>query len=848
MRRKDRAAGALLLVLLWAGTAGCSTYRLAHQATLAEDNAEWDAAVEHYLQLVERQPSNARFKTALMRARLKASQEHFGKGQRFRAAGVLERALIEFQEAVQLDSTNQYAQVELDQVRAEVAKADRNGPQLSLEELKKKTRDQPAQPPVLSPRSKEAISLDFPKPVSIFDIYRALGKAFGINVLFDPALKDQDLAIELRDVTAQNALETLMRAAGHFYKVVDEHSIIIAADNPQNRKNYEDLVIQTFYLSNAEVKDVLTLLRSLIGAKNIATNEQLNAVTIRDTADKVKVAQRMIEGIDKSRSEVIVDVELIEVDTTRLRDLGVSLSQNQITQNLDLGENAKVHLSDLKYLNQSSWILTIPSIIYDFVKTNSDAQILAKPQIRISEGEKGKVHIGDRVPIPVTSFNSAQTSGGNIIPITSFQYQDVGIKIEIEPRVHHNKEVTLKLQIEVSQITGFQDGGGGQKQPIIGTRTIESTIRLKDGETNFLAGLIRTDETAGESGIPGLSDIPILGRLFGKTTSNIKRSDVMLTLTPHIIRTPEITEGDLMPIWVGTESNISFRGGTPRVESEAEGPFDESGQSAADEEKIREQVQRLPRGLRPEGLGLTAPAAPAQPEPIGGTNLAPGSAPSNPFAPPPPPKKPEPGEEVQPDNGSAALQAPAGIGTPLDLIATSRATSAASGSARLRLLPQMIAVAPGESFELEVEIATTSAVAHVPMTLTWDPDLLAVEKVLPGDFLAASDGRNVDFVSDEATPGELVLAANRVAGASGVAGHGALARIRFRALGSGNATVAIAARRLLDAQLFEIAAAAVSPAEVEILAPEGSEPTVRETVQPVAHPNSGPDAGPDGGP
>ncbi len=590
MSRSGRAAGALLLVVLWGGASGCATYRLAHEASLAEENADWDSAVEHYLQLVERQPSNVRFKTALLRARLKASQEHFGKGQRFRAAGVLERALVEFQEAVQLDSTNQYAQVELDQLRSEMAKADRKGSQLSLEELKKKTRDQPAQPPVLSPRSKEAISLDFPKPVSIFDIYRALGKAFGINVLFDPALKDQDLAIELRDVTAQNALETLMRAAGHFYKVVDEHSIIIAADNPQNRKNYEDLVIQTFFLSNAETKDVLTLLRSLIGAKNIATNEELNAITIRDTADKVKVAQRMIEGIDKSRSEVIVDVELIEVDTNRIRELGVSLSQNQITQTLDMGEDAKVHLSDLKYLNQSSWILTIPSIIYDFVKTNADAQLLAKPQIRISEGEKGKVHIGDRVPIPVTSFNSAQTSGGNIIPITSFQYQDVGIKIDIEPRVHHNKEVTLKLQIEVSQITGYQDGGGGQKQPIIGTRTIESTIRLKDGETNFLAGLIRTDEVQGETGIPGLSDIPIIGRLFGKTSSNIKRSDVMLTLTPHIIRTPEITEGDLMPIWVGTESNISVRGGTPRVESEAEGPFDDGQSSAEAEEKIREQV------------------------------------------------------------------------------------------------------------------------------------------------------------------------------------------------------------------------------------------------------------------
>ena len=835
MSRGVRAAGALLFVVLWAGASGCATYRLAHEASLAEENSDWDAAVEHYLELVERQPSNVRFKTALLRARLKASQEHFRKGQRFRSAGDLERALVEYQEAVQLDSTNQYAQVELDQLRSEMARADRSGGQLSLEELKKKTRDQPAQPPALSPRSKEAISLDFPKPVSIFDIYRALAKAFGINVLFDPALKDQELAIELRDVTAQTALETLMRAAGHFYKVVDEHSIIIAADNPQNRKNYEDLVIQTFFLSNAETKDVLTLLRSLIGAKNIATNEELNAITIRDTADKVKVAQRMIEGIDKSRSEVIVDVELIEVDTNRIRELGVSLSQNQITQTLDMGEDAKIHLSDLKYLNQSSWILTIPSIIYDFVKTNADAQLLAKPQIRISEGEKGKVHIGDRVPIPVTSFNSAQTSGGNIIPITSFQYQDVGIKIDIEPRVHHNKEVTLKLQIEVSQITGYQDGGGGQKQPIIGTRTIESTIRLKDGETNFLAGLIRTDEVQGETGIPGLSDIPIIGRLFGKTSSNIKRSDVMLTLTPHIIRTPEITEGDLMPIWVGTESNISFRGGTPRVESEAEGPFDDGQSNAEAEEKIREQVQRLPRGLRSEGVTGAGPAAA---EPFPGVNLAPGGAPSNPFA--TPQKKPEPVDDENPDNGSARLDSSSSSGTPLDLIASAGGVANGFGSARLRLLPKTVEIAPGESFEMEVEIATTAPVAHVPMTLSWDPALLALERVVAGDFLGS--GKNAGFASDDSIPGTLVLQADRGEGASGVAGHGVLARVRFRTLGEGIATVAVTASHVEDAELYELAAVAAAPSDVVIRTPDESGLTVFESVEPIA-----PAAEPDGG-
>ncbi len=242
--------------------------------------------------------------------------------------------------------------------------------------------------------------------MSIFSIYRALGKAFGINVLFDPNLRDQEIAIDLKEVTAQASLETLMRAAGHFYKVIDEHSIIIAQDTPQNRRTYEDLVIQTFFLSNSEVKDMLTILRSLIDARKIATNEQLNAIILRDTADKVKVAERIIEANDKSKAEVVVDVELLQINTGRLRDLGVSLSSYAVTQSLDFGQTSGgtgtpttpsgVRLSDLEFINQSNWLLNIPNFIYTFIKSNTDAQLLAKPQLRITEGEKASLVIGDR--------------------------------------------------------------------------------------------------------------------------------------------------------------------------------------------------------------------------------------------------------------------------------------------------------------------------------------------------------------------------------------------------------------------------------------------------------------------
>ena len=185
---------------------------------------------------------------------------------------------------------------------------------------------------------------------------------------------------------AADALEMLMRAANHFYKVLDEGSIIVAEENPQNRRVYEDLVIQTFFLSNADPKESMTMLRSLVGAKNIASNDQLNAIVLRDTADKVKVAERILMTNDKARGEVVIDVELLQIETNKLQDLGISLSQYSITQTL---EPNPVRVSDLEFVNQQNWLLTLPSFIYDFVKNSSDAQLLASPQVRISDGEKG---------------------------------------------------------------------------------------------------------------------------------------------------------------------------------------------------------------------------------------------------------------------------------------------------------------------------------------------------------------------------------------------------------------------------------------------------------------------------
>ncbi|MEA2600510.1 MAG: ral secretion pathway protein [Acidobacteriota bacterium] len=812
--------------------AGCTSHQAYRQGEIASQLGNWDEAVLHYMKAVEDDPGNLSYKAGLIRAKIKASQYHFEKGKDFEKANVIERALVEYQQAVQLDPTNQYAKAQLEHVhRAYLAQRQNKGYE-TIEQMKQKSRGARPQPPVLNPRSDKPISLEFPQPVSLFSIYRALGKAFGINVLFDPNLRDQEIAIDLKDVTAQAALETLMRSAGHFYKVMDEHSIIIAQDTPQNRRTYEDLVIQTFFLSNSEVKDMLTILRSLIDARKIATNEQLNAIILRDTVDKVKVAERIIESNDKAKAEVVVDVELLQINSARLRELGSSLSSYSVSQSLDFGQATGtgtggtggtatprgIRLSDLQFINQSNWLLTIPSFVYNFIKTSTDAQLLARPQLRITEGEKASLVIGDRIPIPLTTFNTQNVGGsGGIVPITSFQYQDVGIRIDMEPRVHHNQEVTLKIKVEVSNLNGNVAASGGGSQPIIGTRTIDSTIRLQDGETNFLAGLIRSDESNTDTGIPGLSDIPILGRLFANKRTDNQRTDVILTLTPHIIRNAEITADDLLPIWVGTEANISFRGGSPRVESDVEGPFDNTeGTPEEIQDAIRRRLERLPRGLRPGENGeqpVDTPNQVPQPQLNPGVNLVPAAPPTDifrppqpqPNQPPPPPDEEPPGGLVSQGSASGTATLSSGVTTAASSAADSTpaapvavaampASSAASAPVRLWLVPGRVAVSPGDTFEVRVQAEAGQPVSHLPLSLSFNPAVLSVEKVEAGDFLGGASESQV--LSDTSRPGALVIGASRLGKVAGVKGSGTVARITFRALAAGSSPLGFEAKAL----------------------------------------------------
>lgn len=655
MKMMTRPAAAILTVLLLSSCASFSNYQKARRA---EKDKDWDSAVVYYEQALQIDPANSKYKLALLRARRESSRTHFDKAKSLRAAAatavslseqirLLQMASTELELTVRLDPTNQFAAVELGktvQFLEDAARAEMESK--SIDAVKRRGQLTKAQPPVLNPASDEPISLSFPRETPVKDIYRALGNAFGINILFDQAVKDDRISIELRDVTAQQALERVMQAASHFYKVLDEKSIIVVPDNPQARRDYEDLVIQTFYLSNGDAEQVTNVVRTMIEARNVFPLKALNAITIRDTADKVRIAEKIIEANDKAKAEVVVAVELIQLDINKIRDIGMSITGGASMSAVPFSgtdeEGSRVPFSGGTLAEIAEVIgsmdalrnnvtFTIPTASYSLLKTLGDSELLANPELRISEGEKATLHIGQRIPVPVSTFTTINTGGANPYqPSVSFQYQDVGIKVSMEPRVHHNREVTLKLTVEVSNQGDPVRVEGFLPQPTFSTRTIESTIRLKDGETNFLAGLIQESTINSSTKTPFLGDIPFLGRLFTQTREENRRTDLVLTMTPHIIRIPDITEDDVAPMWVGTTNNLTFRGVTPRIESQSGvDPFTQT----------RPAPVAAPFQLQGGQIAPADVAEPAvQPGTPGGFAPPQGGAPTNPFQPPPAPQ------------------------------------------------------------------------------------------------------------------------------------------------------------------------------------------------------------------
>ncbi len=757
------------LLLLLSGCAAQKAYRKAEKES-RRDN--WDQAVLEYSKAKALDPGNARYDVALERAKLKSSAQHFEKGKRYLAANQLEEAIAEFQQTLLLHPGNQHARNVMARAIRELQKQ-RSGPS-DLERLKEQARLAAMGPPRLDPRSNIPVILNF-KDVEVGKIFDAIGKASQINFIFDEKTDlEEKKTIDIGNVTLEKAMDILMLQTKNFYKVIDEHTILVAPDSRPKRQEYDDQVIRTFYLSNGETKQVVTLLRSLLQSRQIAENPDLNSVTIKDTPDKVAIAAKIIQSNDKAKGEVLVDVELLEINRSTAQNLGIDLSSKTLGLTFKDGASSLPLNNTTGIKQKGNWSIgVVPSVILNFLKSDTDSKSIAKPQIRVTEGEKAEVLIGDRVPIPTTSFNTSQTVGGNIVPITSFTYQNVGITVQIEARVHHNKEITLTVQVEVSQVTGNIETGGGQAQPIIGTRQIQSVLRLRDGETSVLAGLIKQDDTTSRAGVAGLMAIPGVNKVLSSKNQQKASTDIIMTLTPQIIRMPDITEEDLATLWVGTEENMRLRGPTRGVFGVT--AFGSNGETPA----VAGAAGEAAAG---EG-GESEETAGAHVSTISGS------------------------EEVRKDQESRERESKrsdslrpvedrdAGRPTPLDdrndrnRSGLDDTPEQPTGPALVRLVAGANEVKVGETVIVQAYIENGIDVGSVPYHLRYNRQTMQfIAPAAEGNFLNL-DGANTVFLATEtAGGGEIVVGHSRMGGAQGASGSGVLATFQFQAINPGDCT------------------------------------------------------------
>jgi general secretion pathway protein D len=542
--------------------AGCAATTAARRGRDAEHVQDYDRAVVEYTKAVRLNPNDTNVRSALERAKLRASEDHFERGRRLAATGKYDQALVEYQLASELNPSSAEVDRALrstrNTLRSKIA-VPREG-KTELQTLIERARDLPPPGLDLPANVKMPGSLVF-RDASSQSVFTAIARLADIGIIFDPSFREAPISVDLRGNSLEDALNTVAATTRTFFRVTAPRTIAVIPDTPAKRREYEEEVVRTFYLSNADLKETMDLLRLVLDARRISPTTGTNAITIKDTPEHIAAVSRVLSAIDKARPEVIIDVELLEVDRTRMLEYGLQIASpgspginGSVTVNPgqnQSGQSLTPTVQTLSNLSQSDLILSsLPGLYYRLLKSDANTRTLANPQLRASEGSTATAQFGERVPVPVTTFQPIATGGTPQQPITSYQYENIGVNLDIQPRTHHDDDVTLNLTVSVSSISGTGFNG----LPTFGNRLIKTVIRLRDGETNLLAGLIRDDERRSLEGIPGLSDLPIVGRIFGHTQKSTQQTDIILTLTPHIIRVLDLTEADLRPFRVGRDS------------------------------------------------------------------------------------------------------------------------------------------------------------------------------------------------------------------------------------------------------------------------------------------------------
>jgi general secretion pathway protein D len=731
MRRLKPTAVVLLVVLAILPAIADKAKTIYEKGQDAEARQNYEAAYEFYKQAFDLKPKDLRYRTSFERMRARAAQTIVHHGVLLREQGKLQEAIAEFQKAAQIDPSLFSAQQELKRTQQMLNDAvnpppPSAGPPSSLQ---RKIREATG-PVELAPISVVPITVKLTEDSKV--IYQTVGQLAGINVLFDPDYTSRRIKVELNGVTLEEALQITALESKTFWRPVTGNTIFVAQDNPAKRKELEQSVLKTFYLSNisqpTELQDVVNAIRAVLDVQRVQQLLSQNALVVRGTPDQIALAEKLVDDLDRARPEVIVDIAVLQVSKDKSRTLGLSpptsatvALQSNIntttttsttgTTTTPSSSGTGLNLNTLGNLNATDFQVTIPSANLSAVMGDSDTKMLQNPQVRALDNQKATLKIGERVPVATGSFQPG-IGGVGINPLvnTQFQYLDVGVNIDVTPHVHADREVTLKITMEISSVVG-QSSIGGISQPIIGQKKIEHEIRLRDGESSLIGGIMDDSQTRSLSGIPGLAQIPILGYFFGQKTQDHSQDETVFAITPHIIRGATVSELNQRAIDIGTANTI--------------------------------ELHHVNHAVAPAGQ------APATQPPANQT------------------------PSIQP----LPNQTPNQAATP--------------GQANFLFDPGQITVAKSNTFVVNLLISGAQNVYSVPVQMNYDPAKLQLVNVSNGGFLS-QDGQAVALVHrEDETTGTLQITATRPPGSGGVSGQGAVVTMTFMAKASGQTPLTI---------------------------------------------------------
>jgi general secretion pathway protein D len=804
---------------------GCAAGKAFRQGQEATRTGNLDEAVAAYRKAVQEAPDNTSYKVALERAMLAASRAHLDKAKKFEDQGQLDAAVSEYRLVTEYDPSNRLALSKKSALERTIRERDEAArPKPAIQQLRDRARASSVEP-ILNPASREPLNIRFTN-ASLRDVLNFIANATGISVTYDRDVTDRPTTIQLDGVTLEQALNQIMTISQLSYKIQTERSIFVFPDTAAKHTQYDEQVVRTFYLSNADATELAQILSSVIRLPQMAVqpimaaNKTANTITVRATTTVVDIIEKIIQQNDKPRAEIVIDVEILEVDRNRTKQYGLNLSEYAVgglfspevspgattTTTPGTGTGAgttttagrstppdalvsppALNLNTLSQgVNTADFYLAIPTAIMRFLETDSHTRIMAKPQLRGAEGTKLSLKLGSAIPVVSTSYTPIATGGAGVNPLSSYQYRDVGVNLDMTPRVTLEGDILMDLTVDDSA-KGPDQTVAGVTVPSFIQRTVTTRLRLRDGESNLLAGLVQQTEAETVTGFPGAIHVPIFKQLFSGNNKTSEQLEIVMLLTPHIVRTNDITLDDLKPLYIGSAGNLGLGGPPPLIGTPAESPATAPAPPPA----------AAPPSLRsPTG----APALPVAPPP--GSSPVPGTVPVQPppptgqapVQPPPstalgnPPAAVNPAATTPPPTAPVPVPAPAA--TQDQPLAVPPITSPGVRSAQVVVTPPTTPIRVGGGpYLIPLAMSNAARISTITLTVSFDPAKLRVRNVQEGSFLRAG-GVNVAF-TQQVNAGRIDITLSRAADATGASGSGLLAAVLFDAIAPGSVTLTV---------------------------------------------------------